>query len=395
MSGWSRQSRSPSPSARDEEAAPGPRASGRGGRGNAAAMERLFAERDYGILGRRATQRAIEGNNRRALAQLPQLLEAFHLSARDAFDAEVVHRVAEFQQNFGRREAAGSPDGLVGPNTLGLLRDYYRTRSDGEVDTTSLWPPAAADTDQQFDHFARLVSVFGHDIQEGEPFLIGIRGVLEFSDLSHEQQSINAYDDTYVLLLRTREGSGVWTFSGATHAYQAASSLSPDADGRRGGDVGSVRPTHDGESYMLEQRGDYFGRTSMGLRSDPTEWGAGQTPADWDLGHVPMHRDTNHDRTLSDREQLASEGRSSGSSRGIDRQRQIYDGVGDYGTVVWMHPGFTERKASGSAFASIGCLTARREDLENIDAISQETGSDVRLIVVEAAEAARRMARRR
>lgn len=391
MSGWSRQRRQASP-ALDQPAGASttPR---RGGRGNAAALEQLFAEQDYRTLGPRAVQRAVDGNNRRALAQLPRILERFHLAPRAAYDAEVVLRIAEFQQNFGRREAATGVDGLVGPGTLALLHKYYDHQSAGEVDTASLWPAAGATVDEQVDHFARLASLFGHDLQEGEPFLIGIRGVLEFSDTSHEQQSINAYDDTYVLLLRSAEGSGVWTFAGATHAYQAASSLSPNADGRGGGDVGSVRPTHDGQSYQLAQREDYYGRSSLGLRSDPTEWGAARGPSAWPLGNVPMHRDTNRDRRLSDAERRASEARTPRSGRRQDTGRQTLDGLGDYGTVVWMHPGFTERKASGTPFASIGCLTAREEDLDNLTEVSKQTGQDIRLIVVDADEAARRMSR--
>ena len=152
-----------------------------------------------------------------------------------------------------------------------------------------------------------------------------------------------------------------------------------------------MRPTHDGQSYLLEQRGDYHGRTSMGLRSDPTEWGAAQTPSWWDLGHVPVHRDTDHDRVLSAQEEANSEARSTTARGGHNNDRQVYNGVGDYGTVTWMHPGYTESKENGRAFASIACLTAREEDLDNIDAISRQTGSHVRLLIVEAAEAARRM----
>ena len=58
-----------------------------------------------------------------------------------------------------------------------------------------------------------------------------------------------------------------------------------------------------------------------------------------------------------------------------------------------MHPGFTERKASGTPFASIGCLTAREEDLDNLTEVSKQTGQDIRLIAVDADEAARRMSR--
>ena len=60
-------------------------------------------------------------------------------------------------------------------------------------------------------------------------------------------------------------------------------------------------------------------------------------------------------------------GRAPRGGRQQDPTRQTLSGLGDYGTVVWMHPGFTERKASGSPFASIGCLTARKEDLDNLD----------------------------
>ena len=51
---------------------------------------------------------------------------------------------------------------------------------------------------------------------------------------------------------------------------------------------------------------------------------------------------------------------------------------------------YTEHKASGAAFSSIGCLTARREDVDNLHAVARDQG-DIRLIVVDAAEAVQRM----
>lgn len=390
MSGWSRAqaptsttTSSPTPTV----STPGSGA----GRGNAARMEQLFGEQSYGILSPSRTRRAIERNNANAMADLPSILSAFRLSARDAYDAEVVNRIAEFQQNFYRRESAGTPDGIVGRNTRRLIESYYNSVDAGEVDATVLWPPAGASIDQQFDHYARLAALFGNPPQKGEPLVIGIRGVMEFAGATHQVRDINAYDDTYVMILHADDGKGVWTFAGATHAYQATSGASPNVDGRNGGDVGSVRPTHDGQSYTLEPRGLYHGRQSLGLRSDPTEWGATGTPDWWNLGTVPVDRDTNHDRIISDAEATASRDRSTSRRGGRDANRQTYNGVGDYGTVTWWHPGFTETKESGRPFASIACLTAREEDVDNVIAIIRQTGHNARLIIIEAEEAVRRL----
>ncbi|MCB9780234.1 MAG: hypothetical protein H6742_16825 [Alphaproteobacteria bacterium] len=346
----------------------------------------LFEDPGYGILPRSAVASAVAWNNSRQLEHLPTVLSAFGLSAREQFDEEVVQRIAEFQQNFYRRENTGGVDGKLGSGTRQLLESYYHSVDAGEVDATGLWPPDGASVEQQFEHWAALAALFGHTIRNDEPLLIGLRGVLELSGATHASQSINAYDDTFVLLVRSSDGVGVRTFAGATHAYQGSSDLSPNADGRGGGDVGSVRPTHDGESYTLQQRGDYHGRTSLGVQSDPTEWGLGTTPSWWALGHVPVHRDTNHDRTISGQEEAASESRTRGD--------QVANGMGDFGTVVWFHPGFTEQTDTGRPFASIGCLTARLEDVDKLDDVADVYG-DIKMLVIEAPEAVARLGARR
>ncbi len=389
MSGWSRTQSPTQAPASSGPAVSTPQTGS--GRGNAARMERLFGEQSYGILNSRQIQHAIERNNAHALGDLPGILGAFRLPSRPDYNAEAVNRIAEFQQNFYRRESAGTPDGIVGRNTRRLIESYYNSVDAGEVDASALWPPAGATIDQQFDHYAHLAALFGHAPQAGEPLVIGIRGVMEFAGATHQVKDINAYDDTYVMILQAQDGKGVWTFSGATHAYQATSGASPNADGRGGGDVGSVRPTHDGESYTLEPRGQYHGRQSLGLRSDPTEWGASATPSWWNLGTVPVDRDTNHDRTISDTEATASRQRSTSRRGGRDANRQTLNGVGDYGTVTWWHPGFTETKDNGNRFASIGCLTAREEDVDNVIAIIRQTGQNARMIIIEAEEAVHRL----
>ncbi len=382
--GWSYKHAKQQQSGRDDA---GAGAGGRGGAGasNADRMEKLFQAQNYGILSRSQVQKAIDRNNKAHLAELPRIVAAFHLPPKTAYDAEVVQRIAEFQQNFFRRENAGGVDGIVGGRTLKLLTSYYDRKDPGEVDTSALWPPAGASIEQQFDHYAHIASLFGHAPKKGEPLLIGIRGVMEFAGASHEFRQINSYDDTYVLLYEDDQGRGVSTFAGATHAYQAASRLSPNADGRGGGDVGSIRPTHDGQSYELKPRGRYHGRKSLGVESDPTEWGAARKPSWWQLGTVPAHRDTNHDRRISDAEKKASETRRRG--------QQVLPGLGDYANVTWFHPGFTEKKDNGRPFASIACLTAREEDVDNLVAVSQTAKSPIRFIVVEAAEVMKRLGR--
>jgi len=380
MSGWARRQRGQQGTARDAEGnTPNPGA----GTSNAAVAAN-FAEQDYGILGNRATQQAVEWNNNRATGSLDAVLSALGMADRDTYDAEVVDEVAEFQQNV-QHTAGLRPDGKVGPQTLASIQSTNRVDT-GEVDASVLWPPVGASIEDQFDHFSRLAGLFGSAARRGEPLLIALRGVMENAAATHQGGNLRAYDDTYILLLETDEGVGVHTFAGATHAYQAASSLSPNADGRGGGDVGSVRPTHGGESYTLSARNRrYHGSRSLAVNSDPTEWGAEQRPAGWAPGHVPMHRDTNHDRDISAAEQQASETRSGNST-----SRQVTPGMGDYGTVVWFHPGHSETKPTGRRFSSIGCLTARQEDVDNLYSVADNQG-DIRLIVVEAAEAVQRM----
>lgn len=276
-------------------------------------------------------------------------------------------------------------DGKLGGRTRELLDSYYKSVDSGEVDASGLWPPDGASVEQQFEHWAALARLFGHAVRNDEPVLIGLRGVMELADATHESRSINSYDDTFVLLVQSSDGVGVRTFAGATHAYQGSSGLSPNADNRGGGDVGSIRPTHDGQAYTLEQRGDYHGRTSLGVGSDPREWGMQNTPGWWALGNVPMHRDTNHDRELSAAERRASETRTRGE--------QVAPGMGDYGTVVWFHPGFTEQTDSGRPFASIGCLTARLEDVDRLDDVADVYG-DIKMLIIEAPEAVARLATR-
>lgn len=350
-------------------------------RGNAAIAER-FAEQDYGILSASATQRAVTWNNERAAGALDDVLQALGLGSREEYDAEVVGEVAEYQQNLTRTQGL-SVDGMVGSGTLASLQATTQV-DEGEVDASVLWPPEGASVEQQFEHFSQLAALFGSTPSRGEPLLIGLRGVMQNAGATHNGGNIRAYDDTYVLLLETDEGVGVRTFSGATQAYQAASGASPDADGRGRGDVGSIRPTHEGEHYTLSTRGNYHGRRSLAVNSDPTQWGA-QEPRGWNPGHVPMHRDTSHNGQISEAERRASEQRQPGGGR-----EQVLDGMGDFGTVVWFHPGYTEHKASGAAFSSIGCLTARREDVDNLHAVARDQG-DIRLIVVDAAEAVQRM----
>jgi hypothetical protein len=150
--------------------------------------------------------------------------------------------------------------------------------------------------------------------------------------MSHAQR----YDDTFVLLT----GARAFVFRGATHAYQIWSTRSPDLNGDRIGDVGSIRP----------------GRFTLTLGpTEPPEFIV-RTAAGSDL--IPVVRDTHHDGLLGRVEDELARA----ATRGVRVEDQ-----GAVATEVLFHPGYeTIEPGARRSFSSIACQTAPLDDLRRV-----------------------------
>ncbi|MFT5432465.1 MAG: hypothetical protein ACI9OJ_003164, partial [Myxococcota bacterium] len=330
-----------------------------------------------GLLNKARITRAIDYNNARpdAVALVPQLERTLQVPRGErtgtTFGEALVQRIARIQQDRN-----SGVDGKIGPGTLGVLQTHFLTGTAAgaaagtQTDASGLWPADGSTLVQRFDHYAGICALFGHTIAQGSGTLLGIRGVMLYAQRTHAVEHVRAYDDTYVLLSLDAKGQkSVREFSGATHAYQATSSASPDVNSGGGGDVATARENDGAHMYNITNKSDFHGRTSMHITADQNDWtDEDVSGASWEPGQVPVWRDTNHDRDLSDTERTASEERSTTSRGGQNTSRQVLNGVGDYGTGVYFHPGFTQSKADGPGnFSSIACNTARMGD---VDAIS-------------------------
>lgn len=147
---------------------------------------------------------------------------------------------------------------------------------------SKLWPESTPGNST--DHWGWLAGKLGAVAPLTRPFLIGIRGAAPLAPETHETIARPAYDDSFVLL----EADGKlppYLFAGATHAYQLDSGLSPDVDGDKRGDVGTILP----------------GRYLLTLAADkPYPIFVLTTPDG--SGNIPAVRDTNHDGRYSPEE---------------------------------------------------------------------------------------------
>ncbi len=361
------------------------------------------------VLSPRQAKHAVGQNNASAVATdaLPQFqsarrVPAAHQSSDGTYNLPLVQHVAALQQDVGQHaKGVGTLpkiDGVWSKSLLNLFGSMYdQQASEGQTNTTALWPRAGASMEEQYEHFSRISEAFGHTVTEGQPTIIALRGVMNYANETHTSKHLKAYDDSFILLVKTAEGVHVDVFSGATHAYQAASRASPNADGKGQSDVGSVRTNDGSKMYTINARGTFKGRESMHITADPKEWLGKEGDAkakdiSWNRGFVPVDRDTNQDRDMSDAEKTASATRRTKERDGQNQHRQVVNGMGDYGNGVYFHSGYTVTKKDGTnqKYSSIACQTARLEDVQRLrQASSGDSG--VKYLLVDAAEAAARL----
>ncbi len=278
-------------------------------------------------------QEAVAFDSRQALDVLGDVRTVLGVpGATNSYDGMLVEAIAELQAQQGLKI-----DGKIGPRTRELL-----SRKLPEVDASMLWPPSDADDAQKNLHYRSICERLGETVPTNRPLLLAYRGVALRAFTTHPVVSHPEYDDGFILLQIVGGAPRVKEFAGATHPYQRNTGAAPDTNLDGTPDVGTIRPGR----YLLER-----------LPSDadhPKLW-VKRTPKD---ARIPTWRDTNQDGTISAKESEVSEGKTSGP--------QAAPGVGDFSTEVLLHPGFTAKQTNGRPYSSIGCQTARLEDVRDV-----------------------------
>lgn len=218
----------------------------------------------------------------------------------------------------------------------------------------ALWPRL----EQSLNHWGHIAGRLGSNAPLARPFLMCLRGVRPQAPATHELVHNPEYDDTGVLLY---PGDTPLVFPMASHAYQARSKLSPDANGDGLGDVGSIRPGR----YVLHDTED----TECVFRVSLPD-------GSWRL---PCWRDFNGDRFLSQDEMEKSEELRSGA--------QVSDD-GTWADSILFHGGL-DSPASARHRYSIGCLTASLPYRQCLRRLSRLHGGKADLILVNALDVLR------
>jgi|GEM_PF-3399017 len=272
---------------------------------------------------------AIAFNTRQALDLLPEL-GVIGAASREVYTEAVVELTAELQERL-----ALQVDGKIGRSTREAIWEKLSALS-----AEALWPAPTATVPEQFEHYVNLCRRLGQELPDKHALLIGLRGVTLRDTTTHAIVSRARYDDTFVLLSRDGGVPKVKEFPGATHPYQRVMGSGVDADRDGTPDVGTIRPGR----YVLERLPSAPDQPKLWLkRSDGS-------------ANIPTWRDTDHSGTIEERERLASQAATRGT--------QVDPLTGDFSTEVLLHPGFDARQASGKAYSSIGCQTARLSDVQ-------------------------------
>src|SRR5687767_10852180 len=103
------------------------------------------------------------------------------------------------------------------------------------VPCKTLWPPND-DPIERVLHFDWMAGRMGAQWPLLRPFLLVIRGVRPFAEMTHDLTHTPEYDDTGVFYA---PGEKAVVLPMASHAYQARSKISPDENRDGLGDVGS------------------------------------------------------------------------------------------------------------------------------------------------------------
>lgn len=143
------------------------------------------------------------------------------------------------------------------PNQPPLRRRNFVFQQGGQVQLA----PRSLDSASRYDYYAALASQF--HLQPSRTTVIGLRGLTPNGRRHPSGDNMSDYDDTFVVL-KPQEGTAR-EFLGATHAGQAASSLSPS---------GGVAQIHPG-LYTAIPIGNFNSMAAWWITSP---WGDGELP---------------------------------------------------------------------------------------------------------------------
>ncbi len=282
---------------------------------------------------------AVTYNNQHAVDVLTDFRSTLNVpGSSTTYDAQLVGKIAQAQA-----EAKLSVDGKVGQRTRELLSSLQQS-----LPADSLWPAVDADPEAKGAHYLDLLLKLGVDASLERPLLLALRGVELHGSKTHAVLSQAKYDDAFVLLTRADSTLTVREFNGATHPYQSktGSTGTPDVNHDGVPDVGTIKPGR----YLLKRQTKPAGHPSLHLVKLDGKEG------------IPTWRDTNQDGKVSGPELDAPDSQLA--------------------TEVLLHPGFTTKQPSGKLYSSIGCQTARVEDVQ---AVAEEPLVDYVLVDARAA----------
>ena len=343
----------------DDEAAAAGALDGESAKGDAAKTAELKSK-DQAPLGNDAIAEARDwyakgGRTATLLPHVPEIAKALGLDGKTAIDDELVQAVARFQKQLSPNGKDGV-DGKIGPNTLALLKKKgglkiadpeKKTGSEsdpsgvGGLDATKVWPKSQKPA-EQFDHWSSLMkkSGLGPDpLSSGRPVLIGLRGLSQGADKTHQTTAKKAYDDTFVMLWTDEKGKKqVWTFKGATHPFLKGNNK-----------YGGVAMIKGDTSYDVNKIGN---QSYYGYRAPLVTKDGGNND------NLPAYRQKNRDGDYND--------------KGENKQTTADE--------ILFHPGYdTKRRTKNTQFSSIGCQTANGKDIERMTGIAfdnKERGAD-------------------
>lgn len=266
---------------------------------------------------------AIEFNNEHALEVLESLCSALKVqSPPRQYDAALVQLVAEKQGARGLEI-----DGKVGQRTRELLSTLQPPLPAGV-----LWPSPELTDVSKAEHYRAVCAKLGFETELARPLLVAFRGVELRGAETHPVLSSRKYDDAFVLLALVEGAARAREFVGATHPYQSTTTAqgTPDVNNDGARDVGTIRPGH----YLLKRQEKPPGHPpSLHLVKLDGKDG------------IPTWRDLNHD----------------GKIAGSELDPSLF------ATEVLLHPGFTSlQKGKAVPFSSIGCQTAKVEDVQAV-----------------------------
>lgn len=244
-------------------------------------------------------------------------------STSGTFTAQMKAAVVAFQTSHGL-----TADGVLGPKSQAELARAAAPTPPAPPTRPTAVPialaPAGASEAQKFDHYAAIIRAAGGQVNpNGQPTILGLRGVPMGGGDVHATATTMTYDDSFVLLTADKH---VYELKGATHPSLKDCSDAPDVTGDGKSDVGMIAPGN----YKVVPHGDYMGNKSFQI---VTAQGAGGLPG-W--------RDTNQDGFYSDAEKAGSRAR------------------GDKVAAVLFHQG------SSNAPISIGCQTLPPSEFQRL-----------------------------